>query len=155
MALITLENSTQGWTKRIPCNSVQPNYQRNNNAEPEQIDEPTDVTENTAENPTYSVQGWDLQANLSAKGTDGVFGIDDYLNLHYANDTLFLKVQFGTSQTEGGVRTLSPVQSGYTDKIPVTLQQAQFTISANDSERGYDPRGNLTFIETFVSNTAV
>lgn len=157
MAEVLLENANAGWMKLIKCNSVQPSYQRNNNGEPDQqTGVVTTVTENTFENPTYNVQGWEINPEVTYSAGDGPLTINDMIDLHTQLGTeLYLYVKYGSSQTPGGEQTLPSTQSAYQDKIPVVIDQFQPTISANDSAQGYSPVGQITFRETRGPNTTI
>lgn len=151
-ATVQLENADANWTKNIKCTNVQVNMNRNNDATPDQETAVVaDVVETTFENPTYTLQSWQLHPNISNALT-----VSDVQSLHTQNSTeLYLIVKYGSSQLPGGERTLSSTQSAYTDKIPVKIQQIQFNINASDSMEGYVPTGSITLIEHRGKNTTI
>jgi len=157
MAEVLLENANAGWTKRIACNSVQPSYQKNNNGEPDQqTGEVTTVTENTFENPTYNVQGWQINPDVTYSAGDGALTISDMISLHTSTSTeLYLHIKYGSSQTPGGEKTYPSTQSAYPNKIPVVIDQFQPTLSTGDSQDAYAPVGQITFRETRGPNTTI
>lgn len=155
MGIVALENAQANWTKRIPCNSVQPSYNKNNNYKPDRSGVVARATEDTFENPKYNIQGWQLLSDVSYSAGDGIITVQDIIDLHTSTDTeLYLIVKYGDSTLPGGEKTLQSAQSAYTDKIPVVIDQVQLTISANDSDKGYAPTGQITFTEARGANTS-
>lgn len=155
MAIVKLRNANDGWTKRIPCNSVQVTYNRNNNKTPVRATGTvTEITEDTFENPQYTVQNYQLNPETKYPQQDGRLKIEDLHSIHSANSTdLYLIVEYGDSDLPGGERTLGSVQSAYSDEIPVVLDQVSFNISTEESAKGYSPTGQITFVETKGPNT--
>jgi len=154
---VLLENADAGWTKRIACNSVQVTMSRNNNTGPDlESGVVAEPTENSFENPKYNLQGWQLHPDVTYSAGDGALTINDLQSLHTQNGTeLYLIVQYGASSLPGGQKTLSSVQSAYTDKIPVVIDQVQFNISTSESNAGYQPTGSITLTEDRGPNTTV
>lgn len=148
--IIELENADDNWTKRIAANSVQITFSRNNNAEPKQSNEITDVIENTFENPTFNIQNWEIYPNITEPGISisDFVTLDEIQDLHTKQSTeLYLTIKFGQNPT----RTVSAAQPNYTDKIPVKVDNAQVNINSSESAFAGSPRGSITFIETLGS----
>lgn len=143
MTKVELENAKANWTKRVVTQSVGITGGRNLVTSPDQNkDKLVEVGENTYENPSYTLQCiFDPEVNNS-------FTYADLISIHTAVDNeLYLMVTYG----DGDVRPetkLEAAQDGYSDKIPVELQEWDKDMAVADTKLANKPTFTLTFIET-------
>jgi len=138
MKHVELENVTDSWTKKIVCKSVQGNFNRNNNTEPDvDTEDVTEVSEDSIANPTYTIQRAFLLTDVSDEITYSDI-LDLYIN---KGKELYLII------TYDGNKTVPSTQASYQNKIPVVLQSFSPNFSMNDSAAA-KPTYTMTFVET-------